>query len=167
MSHRQFAADTAAMCDQLGVNRAVFIGESTGSMLQLSLALDRPDLVAASVLSASTFLWSRARRASLSTPDPKELARTWFSDSERDQRCLPWLTTDRDYAGVARGAAESPVGVRLCDNASCGACEVRAAIFRPRSGGSGLYALPRGHDQGCARGRWPRGVPVPLARPEG
>jgi hypothetical protein len=79
-------------------------------MLQLPLSLDPPDLVAASVLSASTFLRSRVLRASLSTRDPRELARTWFSDSERDQRRFPWLTTaNSDYAGLAMRAAESRV----------------------------------------------------------
>jgi hypothetical protein len=102
MSHRQLAADTAAMCDQRGVNRAVFIGEKH--------RLDASTLTGARPAGSGGrfcplrvyLLWSRALRASLSTPDPKELGRTWFSDSERDQRCLPWLTTaNRDYAGVA------------------------------------------------------------------
>lgn len=98
MNHRQFAADMAAMCDQLGVNRAVFIGESTGSMLQLSLALARPDLVAASVLSASTFFWSPALRASLSRPDPEDLARTWFSNSESfDDFCATHTALGPDH----------------------------------------------------------------------
>ena len=50
MNHRQFASDVALLCDGLGIERAAFLGESTGSMLQLSLALNRPDLVAAAVL---------------------------------------------------------------------------------------------------------------------
>lgn len=42
MNHRQFAADVAGLCDALQISRAVFVGESTGSMLQLSLLLQRP-----------------------------------------------------------------------------------------------------------------------------
>ena len=76
-------------------------------------------------------------------------------------------TANRDYARVAMQGAPNPWPVSSCDNASSGACEVRAAISRPRSGGSGLYAPPRGHDQGRVCGRWPRGAPVPLARLEG
>ena len=74
-------------------------------------------------------------------------------------------TTDRwDISRFGNVPGASPGRVRSCDSASSGACEVRAAISRPRSGGSGLYAPLRGHDQGRAHGRWPRGVPVPLAR---
>ena len=77
-------------------------------------------------------------------------------------------TADRGHISRFGNVRRSiPGRVRSCDNASSGACEVRAATSRPRSGGSGLYAPPRGHDQGRARGRWPRGAPVPLARLEG
>ena len=71
---------------------------------------------------------------------------------------------NRDHAGVATGRSRIPGRVRSCDNGSSGACEARAVTSLPRSGGSGLYAPPRGHDQGRAGGRWPRGAPVPLAR---
>lgn len=80
MNHRQFAADIGAMCDQLDITRAVFVGESTGSMLQLSLAIARPDLVAASVLAAATFYWSAELRTSMASNTPDELARTWFPE---------------------------------------------------------------------------------------
>ena len=82
---------------------------------------------------------------------------------------LTMLTTaNREHAGSpCSGARRIPGRVRSCDNASSGAREVRAATSRPRSGGSGLYAPPRGHDQGRACGRWPRGEPDPLARLEG
>jgi pimeloyl-ACP methyl ester carboxylesterase len=59
------------MCDQLSITRAVFIGESTGSMLQLSLALERPYLVAASVLAGGTYYWPPEMRASLSSQRPR------------------------------------------------------------------------------------------------
>jgi homoserine acetyltransferase len=36
---------------QLGIARAAFFGESTGSMLQLSLAVSRPDLMATAAAS--------------------------------------------------------------------------------------------------------------------
>jgi pimeloyl-ACP methyl ester carboxylesterase len=70
------------MCDQLSITRAVFIGESTGSMLQLSLALERPYLVAASVLAGGTYYWPPEMRASLSSQSPDRLARSWFPDSK-------------------------------------------------------------------------------------
>jgi hypothetical protein len=70
----------------------------------------------------------------------------------------------RGHFPVRKRPQSIPGRVRSCDSASSGACEVRAAISRPRSAGSGLYAPLRGHDQGGARGRWPRGAPVPLAR---
>jgi pimeloyl-ACP methyl ester carboxylesterase len=82
MNHRQFADDVALLCDRLDITRAVFIGESTGSMLQLALALQRPDLVAGSVLSAATFYWSPELRASNGTGRPEDLVRLWFPDPQ-------------------------------------------------------------------------------------
>ena len=77
-------------------------------------------------------------------------------------------TADRgDISRFGNVRRSIPGRVRSCDNGSSGVCEVRAGTSRPRSGGSGLYAPPRGHDQGRARGRWPRGAPVPPARLEG
>ncbi len=58
MNHRQFAADIGNLCDVLGIDRAAFCGESSGSILLLSLALERPHLFAAAVLSAGTYFWS-------------------------------------------------------------------------------------------------------------
>ena len=77
-------------------------------------------------------------------------------------------TANKDYTGVAmQGPRRIPGRVRSCDNASSGACEVPAATSPPRSGGPGLFAPPRGHDQGRARERSPPGAPVPQARLEG
>jgi len=72
-------------------------------------------------------------------------------------------TVSRTRPGRDAGRRRIPGLVRSCDNATSGACEVRAATSPPRSVGSGLYAPPRGPDQGRARERWPRAVPVPLA----
>jgi hypothetical protein len=87
--------------------------------------------------------------------------------THRIQRLWRRLSTDSSIRRSRRPcfvAAAASRPVRSCDNASFAACEVRAATSPPRSGGSGLYAPPRGHDQGRARGRWLRGAPVPLAR---
>lgn len=71
MNHRQFARDIAGFCQELGIRRAAFCGESTGSMLLLSLALFAPDLIAACVLAASTYYFPEATRAMFRqlTPD--------------------------------------------------------------------------------------------------
>jgi pimeloyl-ACP methyl ester carboxylesterase len=71
MNHRQFARDIAGFCAALGIQRAAFCGESTGSMLQLSLALFAPDLVAACVLAAATYYFPDTARAMFRqlTPD--------------------------------------------------------------------------------------------------
>ena len=82
MNHRQLASDVALLCDGLGIARAAFLGESTGSMLQLSLALNRPDLVAAAVLAAGSYFWSEEYRASLRARSVDELAEQWFPESE-------------------------------------------------------------------------------------
>ena len=62
INHRQYAADVATLCDCLGISRAAFCGESSGSILQLTLALARPDLVAAAVWSAGTYFWPDDQR---------------------------------------------------------------------------------------------------------
>lgn len=81
MNHCQFAADVAGLCDALQLSRAIFLGESTGSTLQLSLLLQRPDLVAASVFGAGTYEWSAELRAHFAAVEPDELARTWFLEA--------------------------------------------------------------------------------------
>jgi pimeloyl-ACP methyl ester carboxylesterase len=86
MNHRQFAEDIALLCDGLGMDRSAFIGTSTGSMLQLSLALNRPDLVAAAVLAASTYFWSTELRTSLGSQTVDELANVWFPEPKDRQR---------------------------------------------------------------------------------
>ena len=73
MNQRQFAADIAMLCDQLGIARAAFFGESTGSMLQLSLAVSRPDLMATAVLAAASHFWSKDHRDSLRRNRPNSI----------------------------------------------------------------------------------------------
>ncbi|CAA9295194.1 MAG: hypothetical protein AVDCRST_MAG26-4404 [uncultured Chloroflexia bacterium] len=63
MNHRQFAHDIIALCSVLGLERAAFCGESTGAMLQLSLALYAPDLAAACILAGATYYFSDESRA--------------------------------------------------------------------------------------------------------
>jgi hypothetical protein len=93
------------------------------------------------------------------------------SGRRRDRSAAPVKCVQGPPTGTTPGSRYRrrgiPGRVKSCDNGSSGACEVRAATSLPRSGGSGLYAPPRGHDQGRARGRLPRGAPVPLARLEG
>jgi pimeloyl-ACP methyl ester carboxylesterase len=57
MNHRQFARDIIALCGALGLERAAFCGESTGAMLQLSLALAAPQLTGACILAGSTYYY--------------------------------------------------------------------------------------------------------------
>ena len=52
---RELAADVAAICDELGIDRVVAAGLSLGSAVAQELALARPDLVAGLVLLAT---WS-------------------------------------------------------------------------------------------------------------
>jgi hypothetical protein len=104
-------------------------------------------------------IWNGSRsRASTSSATPPHIE---FKESDAVERRQ---LDPFDRAGPRFVAAAASRPVRSCDNASSGACEVRAATSHPRSGGSGLYVPPRGHGQGRARERWPRGAPVPLAR---
>ena len=63
MNHRQFARDIIALCCALGVDQAAFCGESTGAMLQLSLALEAPDLARACILAGGTYYYGDELRA--------------------------------------------------------------------------------------------------------
>jgi pimeloyl-ACP methyl ester carboxylesterase len=78
MNHRQFAADIATFCDVLGIDRAAFCGESSGSILLLTLALTRPDLFAAAVLSAGTYFWTDDLRGSNGGLTVDGLAKAFF-----------------------------------------------------------------------------------------
>jgi hypothetical protein len=51
-------------------------------MLQLSLALNRPDLMATAVLAAASYLWPEEHRASLRTQTVDGLAATWFPSAQ-------------------------------------------------------------------------------------
>jgi hypothetical protein len=80
-----------------------------------------------------------------------------YATTHRMQRLWRRLTPtarSADRAGHASSRPPASQPVRSWDNASSGACEIRAAIAPPRSGKSGLYAPRRGHDQGRARGRF-------------
>jgi len=45
-----YAGDVAALCDQAGISRALFIGTSMGGLITLTLSALRPDLVGGAVL---------------------------------------------------------------------------------------------------------------------
>ena len=113
---RQFAVDVATLCDGLGIGRAAFCGESSGSILQLHLALARPDLVAAAVWSAGTFFWPEDLRTSNGgltvdglaaevfgspradgTPSPDFLE---FASAHSSQGADHWRTLARDFIAV-------------------------------------------------------------------
>ncbi len=81
MNHRQFARDIAGLCHELGVERAAFCGESTGAMLQLTLALEAPDLAGICILAGGTYYYSEDARAIIQpiTPDTiDEAGRTYL-----------------------------------------------------------------------------------------
>ena len=50
---REFAADAAALLEALGMQRAIVVGHSMGSVNAMRLAIDRPDLVAGVVLAGA------------------------------------------------------------------------------------------------------------------
>lgn len=84
INHRQFASDVADLCDSLEIGRAAFCGESSGSILQLSLALARPDLVAAAVWSAGTYFWPEDLRSSTGGLTVDRLAAEFFGSPGPD-----------------------------------------------------------------------------------
>jgi pimeloyl-ACP methyl ester carboxylesterase len=86
MNHRQFGRDVAAFCRALGVDRAIFCGESTGAMLLLTLGLEAPELAAALVLAGGTYFYSPELRAWWRTQTPESLIAGTADPEERKAR---------------------------------------------------------------------------------
>ena len=78
MNHRQFARDIAGLCRYLEIGRAAFCGYSAGAILQLSLAVDEPQLVAASVLISGSTCLPEATRTVMRRKSADQLAYEWF-----------------------------------------------------------------------------------------
>lgn len=89
MNLRQFARDVAGLCRELDVERAAFCGYSAGAMLQLSLALAEPRLVAASVLVSGAHRLPDQTRARMRTRTADDLAEEWFGAPEQSGRPVP------------------------------------------------------------------------------
>jgi pimeloyl-ACP methyl ester carboxylesterase len=86
MNHRQFGRDVAAFCRALGVERAVFCGESTGAMLLLTLGLEAPELAAALVLAGGTYFYGPELRSWWRTQTPESLIAGTANPEERRSR---------------------------------------------------------------------------------
>jgi pimeloyl-ACP methyl ester carboxylesterase len=78
MTMRQFARDIAGLCRWLDIDRAAFCGYSAGAVLQLPLALEEPDLVAASVLISGGSCFPEQTRAVMRAKTADQLAYEWF-----------------------------------------------------------------------------------------
>jgi len=63
MNHRQFGRDIIALCRELALERPIFVGHSTGAMLQLEIGVEAPELPRALVLSAGTYFYGEELRA--------------------------------------------------------------------------------------------------------
>ena len=74
MTLKQFAVDIMAFCHALKIERAAFCGHSAGSMLQLTLALLAPRLVAACILCSAGYFLSEEVRDWMRNQTPESLA---------------------------------------------------------------------------------------------
>ena len=83
-NHRQFARDIVSLCESIGVERSAFCGQSSGSMLLLSLALAAPGLAAACVFGAGTYFFGDQVRSWQRSQTPESLAETWFAGDAAD-----------------------------------------------------------------------------------
>ena len=77
MNHRQFARDIIALCRALKIEKAAFCGESTGAMLQLSLALLAPALPAALILAGGTHYFGEEVIAFQRQVSPETIDEGW------------------------------------------------------------------------------------------
>jgi pimeloyl-ACP methyl ester carboxylesterase len=74
MTHRRFARDVIGLCRALGLERAVFCGESSGAMLLLTLGLEAPGLAGALILAGCTHFYADELRAWWRTQTPETVA---------------------------------------------------------------------------------------------
>lgn len=74
MTLTQFAKDIIELCRALNIERAAFCGQSAGSIMQLTLALLAPELVAACVLCSATYHLSEEVRDSWRGLTPEMVA---------------------------------------------------------------------------------------------
>ena len=79
-----FAADTAALMDALGIERAHVVGSSMGGAIAQELALARPDLVRSLVLNGT---WCRGDRFL------HEIFRNWMWSAEKADSIRDFLVT--------------------------------------------------------------------------
>ncbi len=116
----QLVSDAAAVCDAVDVKDALFIGLSVGGMVAQGLAVKRPDLIRAMVLSntaakiGNPAFWKERRELVLSNP-MDEAANTiiarWFGpDFTNSSETAPWLAmlsaaNPTGYAGVCAAIA--------------------------------------------------------------
>jgi pimeloyl-ACP methyl ester carboxylesterase len=98
MNHHQFTRDVSTFCDRLGIERAAFCGYSSGAMVAMNLALARPDLVAAAVLTSGTFTIPEATRAMMRAMTVTELAHSWFGEPVDSAEPYPELFTSAHRA---------------------------------------------------------------------
>lgn len=91
---REFAADAAAFIEALGLQHAIVVGHSMGSVNAMRLAIDRPDLVKGLVLAGSfaTFSGNAAvvefqRDIDVALSDP--IGRTFVEDWQRSTLAHP------------------------------------------------------------------------------
>ncbi|MCJ7737018.1 MAG: alpha/beta hydrolase [Anaerolineae bacterium] len=85
--HSELARDTAAFVTALGLTRAHFCGHSSGAMLLLFLALERPDLVHSLTLVSGTYTFddhvkAQVREIMTSVPlEWTEYLKTWHGET--------------------------------------------------------------------------------------
>jgi pimeloyl-ACP methyl ester carboxylesterase len=88
INNRQFARDIIALCRTLGVERAAFCGESSGAIIQLSLALYAPDLVAACILVGGSHYFGDAIRVYLQQETPDTIDEGWRAELQAAHTAL-------------------------------------------------------------------------------
>ena len=107
--HRTFAADLVALLDHLDIDRAHFLGHSSGGMCLLFVGLHHPERIRSLILSCATYTFDEtARRHMRFTADEMDRQPAAIANGERRHGAAHGADYWKVLRGVFRSFTENP-----------------------------------------------------------